>query len=80
MAAGETGLLVPRNDVDAVVRALDRILADAPLRRRMGQAGRRRVEEYFAMDKYIQRVLAVYHKAIDRSRKTLDRLKAERGL
>jgi glycosyltransferase involved in cell wall biosynthesis len=80
VADGESGLLVPPDDVDAVVRALDRILADAPLRRQMGQAGRRRVEEYFAMDKYIRRVLAVYNKAIDRSRKTLDRLKAERGL
>jgi glycosyltransferase involved in cell wall biosynthesis len=77
---GETGLLVPPNDVDAVVRALDRILADAPLRERMGRAARRRVEEYFAMDKYIQRVLAVYHQAIEHSRETLDRLKAERGL
>ena len=79
VADGETGLLVPPNDLDAVVRALDRILADAPLRRRMGRAARRRVEEYFAMDKYIQRVLAVYHQAIDHSRETLDRLKAEAG-
>ena len=80
VADGETGLLVPPNDVDAVARALDRILTDAPLRRQMGQAGRRRVEEYFAMDKYIRRVLAVYHKAIERARGTLERLKAERGL
>jgi glycosyltransferase involved in cell wall biosynthesis len=80
VAEGETGLLVPPNDVEAVVRALDRLLADAPLRRRMGRAARQRVEEYFAMDKYIQRVLAVYHQAIDRSRITLDRLKAEHGL
>jgi glycogen(starch) synthase len=80
VAEGETGLLVPPGDVDAVARALDRILADAPLRRRMGRAARRRVEEYFAMDKYIQRVLAVYRRAIDRSRETLDRLKAQRGL
>jgi glycosyltransferase involved in cell wall biosynthesis len=80
VAEGETGLLVPPNDVDAVVRALDRILADAPLRRRMGRGARRRVEEYFAMDKYIRRVLAVYHEAIEHSRETLDRLKAERGL
>src|SRR5262249_59842338 len=39
---GETGLLVPPNDVEAVVRALDRILADAPLRQRMGPATRPR--------------------------------------
>jgi glycogen(starch) synthase len=70
----QTGLLVPPGDLDAVVAALDRLLSDAPLRRRMGDAGRRRVEDYFAMDKYIGRVLAVYQKAVARSRQTLDRL------
>jgi glycosyltransferase involved in cell wall biosynthesis len=77
---GRTGLLVPPDDPDALVRALDRILSDAPLRRRMGRAAREKVEEYFAMDKYIRRVLAVYETAIERSRKTLDRLKVEKGL
>jgi glycosyltransferase involved in cell wall biosynthesis len=77
---GQTGLLVPPNDVPAVADALDRLLSDAPLRRRMGRAGRRRVDEYFAMDRYIQRVLAVYEKAITRSRQTLERLRAERGM
>lgn len=77
VADGETGLLVPPGDVDAVVRALDRLLGDEALRRRLGRAGRRRVEEYFAMDRYIDRVLAVYHKAIDRSRRRLEELRAE---
>jgi glycosyltransferase involved in cell wall biosynthesis len=72
----QTGLLVPPNDPEAVVAALDRLLGDAPLRRRLGAAGRRRVEDYFAMGPYIRRVLAVYRKAIDRSRQTLDRLRA----
>jgi glycosyltransferase involved in cell wall biosynthesis len=76
---GQTGVLVPPNDVEALVAALERILGDAPLRRRMGEAGRQRVENYFAMDKYIRRVLAVYQKAIDNSRQTLDRLKGESG-
>lgn len=65
---GQTGLLVPPNDIEATTQALDRLLAaDAGLRRRMGNAGRRRVDDCFAMDKYIARVLAVYHKAIDRA-------------
>src|SRR5262249_58901044 len=70
---GETGILVPPLDVGAVTAALDRILTDASLRRRMGAAGRRHVEQVFAMDKYISRVLAVYHKAIEVSRQKLDR-------
>jgi glycosyltransferase involved in cell wall biosynthesis len=69
---GVTGLLVPPGDVEAVARALDRLLSDAGLRRRLGREGRRRVESYFAMDKYIERVLAVYQKAIERAREHLD--------
>jgi glycosyltransferase involved in cell wall biosynthesis len=74
---GETGFLVPFNDVEATAAALDRILSDALLRRRMGEAGRKRAEEIFAIDKCVQRVLATYEKAIDRSQQRLYRLKAE---
>jgi glycosyltransferase involved in cell wall biosynthesis len=65
---GETGVLVPPGDVDALVEALTQILGDAALRRRMSLAGRRRVEDYFALDRYIARVLATYARAIDRVR------------
>ena len=39
-------------------------------------AGRRAVEDYFAVDRYAERVLKTYSKAIDRSRRKLARLKA----
>jgi glycogen synthase len=74
---GETGLLVPPKDEDAVVAALDQILSNDFLARQMGEASRRRVENYFAMDKYILRVLKNYQRAIESSRKKLDALKAE---
>jgi glycosyltransferase involved in cell wall biosynthesis len=67
---GETGLLVPPDNVEATAAALDRILTDASLRRQMAEASRRRAEEYFALDKYILRVLAAYQKAIERVRAT----------
>ncbi len=35
---GETGLLVPPDDVDALVAVLERLVADEPLRRRLGAA------------------------------------------
>jgi glycosyltransferase involved in cell wall biosynthesis len=73
---GVTGLLVPPEDEGAVVAALDQILSNATLAGQLGEAGRRRVEEYFAMDKYIVRVLKNYQKAIECSRKKLDVLKA----
>jgi glycosyltransferase involved in cell wall biosynthesis len=65
---GESGLLVPPNDVKATARAIDCMLSNAELRRRASAAGLRRVREYFAMDKYIARVVAAYEKAIAISR------------
>jgi glycosyltransferase involved in cell wall biosynthesis len=73
VADGQTGILVPPDDVEATAVALDRLIGDAALRRRMGWAARRRVEEYFAVDKYMGRVLATFEKAITRSRERLAR-------
>lgn len=44
VADGETGLLVPSENVDALREALRTLLLDADMRRRMGAASRRRVE------------------------------------
>jgi glycosyltransferase involved in cell wall biosynthesis len=64
---GIAGLLVPPRDTEATVAAFDRLLGDADLRKRMGQAGRERVEEQFALERYIEKVLAVYERAIERA-------------
>lgn len=44
---GETGLLVPPADAGALAEALCRLAGDADLRRRMGEAGRQRVQQEF---------------------------------
>jgi len=44
---GETGLLVPPSDPDALAGAILRALRDAPLRARIGAAGRARALEKF---------------------------------
>lgn len=46
---GETGLLVPPGDADALASALARLLDDSELMRRMGQAGRDRAVRQFSL-------------------------------
>jgi glycosyltransferase involved in cell wall biosynthesis len=45
--SGETGLLVEPNSPDALVEAIRTLLDDAPLRARLGRAGRERVMQRF---------------------------------
>jgi glycosyltransferase involved in cell wall biosynthesis len=45
---GETGYLVPTGDVDGAAAALDRLVRDAALRRRLGEAGRAHVSQEFS--------------------------------
>ncbi len=60
---GECGLLVPPGDARALASALERLLSDESLRRRMGMAGRRRVLENFSWREAARRTVAVYEEA-----------------
>lgn len=51
---GETGLLVPPGDSDALRDALARLLADPTERLRLGANARRAVEETFSLDRYVE--------------------------
>jgi glycosyltransferase involved in cell wall biosynthesis len=43
---GETGLLVPPNDIDAAAEALSRLLSDTDLRQRLAENGKRHAQGY----------------------------------
>jgi glycosyltransferase involved in cell wall biosynthesis len=60
VADGETGLLVPPDDPDALGDALGRLLADDALRRRLGEAGHARARAEFSVERMARRTLAVY--------------------
>jgi glycosyltransferase involved in cell wall biosynthesis len=57
---GQTGLVVPSGDLGALAAAIDRLLADEPLRRRLGEAAREAVRpyNYEAMAEGFDRALA----------------------
>jgi glycosyltransferase involved in cell wall biosynthesis len=57
---GVTGLLVPPNDPDSLARALVRLIQDEGLRRRLGAAGRRHVEETFPIEKEVAELGGLY--------------------
>jgi glycosyltransferase involved in cell wall biosynthesis len=57
---GETGILVTQGSVDEMAAALTRLLADKAMRIAMGQAGRRRFEQFFRAGEMIERTRAVY--------------------
>jgi glycosyltransferase involved in cell wall biosynthesis len=64
---GETGLLVPPGEVDALRAALERLLADRDLRRRLGAAARERAREHFSWESATDATLAAYAAATTRA-------------
>lgn len=61
---GETGILVPVKDADALAEAILGLLQDPETAKKMGQAGRRRAEELFDERKVFQRVEAEYDRLL----------------
>jgi glycosyltransferase involved in cell wall biosynthesis len=63
---GETGIVVPPRDPAALRAALQRLLADPQLRRRLGAAGRERARQRFSWDSVTDATLAAYTDAAGR--------------
>jgi glycosyltransferase involved in cell wall biosynthesis len=60
---GETGLLVPARDPQSLRAALEQLLADADLRRRLGAAGRERARERFSWEAATNATIDAYRTA-----------------
>lgn len=63
---GNTGLLTPPGDVDAIREAIQTLLDNEVLRLRMGEAARRQYERMFTMAKHLSAMEDVYVEAASR--------------
>ena len=67
---GETGLLVPPGDVRALREALERLLGDAELRRRLGESARARIRDDFSWERAVSLTVTAYRDALPAPRLT----------
>jgi glycosyltransferase involved in cell wall biosynthesis len=63
---GQTGLLVEPGDPDELAAAIGRLLADRELRRRLGDAGRDRVQRHFGLDSFRRAHVELYSRELAR--------------
>jgi glycosyltransferase involved in cell wall biosynthesis len=63
---GRNGILIPPGDQQALVAAVQQLLDDPARRRAIGEAGRRRVEAEYTIERMVERSVEVYETARQR--------------
>ena len=61
---GETGVLVPPEDVDALYEGISLLLSDQLLCKKMGQFAKERAEKLFSADRVNDGVVKEYHRLL----------------
>jgi glycosyltransferase involved in cell wall biosynthesis len=62
---GRTGYVVPRENVEELRQAIQRLLNNPHLREEMGEAGRARVEQHFTSTRMADAMLEVYREMLN---------------
>jgi glycosyltransferase involved in cell wall biosynthesis len=57
---GKTGILVPPNDSNALAGAIVRLLSDDDLRKKMGKAGKEKIDAKFSAQTMVSQIERVY--------------------
>jgi len=61
---GETGLIVPVDDVEALAAALERLIDDKSLRDRLGSAAQAFHQQHLEIERYAQRMADIWREAV----------------
>jgi glycosyltransferase involved in cell wall biosynthesis len=69
---GETGFVVPPNQLELLAARLTQLLQDSDLRRRMGAAGYQRVQAHFTWEQVVRKMAPVVESVIRRSKEASD--------
>jgi len=70
--SGLSGILVPPGDVHQLAQAMRTLVRDESLRRRLGEAARRRVLVEYTVESMVEQTLSVYRFGIARLRQSSD--------
>ncbi len=62
---GETGFVVPRKNSEAAFHAMDKLVSDSGLRKKMGLAGRKRVESIYNWKDNVFQMIEIYKSILD---------------
>jgi glycosyltransferase involved in cell wall biosynthesis len=65
VAEGETGLVVPASDADALAEAIVALASDLPRAEAMGAAGRERALREFTPERCVERTEELYARALE---------------
>jgi glycosyltransferase involved in cell wall biosynthesis len=66
VVAGETALVIEKEDPEALAGRIERLAGDPDLRKRLGQAGRRRVEQHFDINVTVAAHAELYRQIANR--------------
>lgn len=57
---GVTGIVVPPRNPEKTAEAIEKLILDEKLRKKMGEAGRKRVAKFYDWDKNVEQMLEIY--------------------
>ena len=67
---GESGLIVPKKDSEAMAKALKKLVDDKELRIRFRETGRKRVEELYDLKKNLKTMETLYSETLSKQRRS----------